>query len=140
MENRYSYEQKEKLIIDINNLKGYQGYVQFSHRAIDIKKDVFETRQDIHVKDESGFIYEAHFCNGHESISIKQINGSWLISPTTLDGNEDTQSYISDIKEFNYKIKMAQIWEEKKDTLCEDMKVKKLKKVVFAGFVKGDSK
>ena len=32
---------------------------------------------------------------------------------------------------------MAQIWEEVEDKECENMKVKKLKKVVFAGFENG---
>jgi CRISPR type III-associated protein (TIGR04423 family) len=35
---------------------------------------------------------------------------------------------------------MAQIWEEENDPLCENMPVMKLKKVVFAGFRKGDDK
>lgn len=39
----------------------------------------------------------------------------------------------------NLKVRMAQIWEEREDNLCEGMKVKKLKKVVFIGF-EGDSK
>jgi CRISPR type III-associated protein (TIGR04423 family) len=35
---------------------------------------------------------------------------------------------------------MAQVWDEVIDPLCGDMKVKKLKKVVFTGFVKGEAK
>jgi len=34
---------------------------------------------------------------------------------------------------------MAQIWEPENDKLCENMPVMKLKKVVFAGFTKGDN-
>ena len=35
---------------------------------------------------------------------------------------------------------MAQIWATQSDALCEGMEVKKLSKVVFAGFEKGESK
>ena len=127
---------KKEVINYINDeLKGYQGYVQFSDRSIDKTKDIF-LETDPNITDEKGFIYEAHFCNDKESISIKQINDRWLISKTdisNIDGT-DIQEYLTDIKEFNYKVKMAQIWEEENDPLCENMKVKKLKKVVFAGF------
>ncbi|MFA7083893.1 MAG: TIGR04423 family type III CRISPR-associated protein [Arcobacteraceae bacterium] len=127
----------------INNLQGYEGYVQFSHRPIDKNRDIFYEGKKVEVADESGFIYEAHFCNENESISIKQVNDCWLISKTDILNIEknDTQEYLSDIEDFNYKIKMAQIWEEKEDLLCENMRVKKVSKVIFVGFVKqGEAK
>jgi len=132
---------KTKVIEYINNLQNYQGYVQFSHRPIDKQKDIF-LNSNIKVEDKDGFIYEAHFCNGSNSIQIRQINDSWMVSQTDISNipQNDIQTYISDIENFNYKIKMAQIWEEVEDRYCENMKVKKLKKVVFAGFEKGDSK
>ena len=122
----------------INRLKDYDGYVQFSHRPIDKNKDIF-LEKDPKVEDEKGFIYEAHFCNGSKSISIKQINGNWLVSETDiLDiDKKDIQTYKSDIQDWNHNIKMAQVWEEVEDDLCEGMKVKKLKKVVFVGFENG---
>jgi len=88
-------------------------------------------------------VYEAYFFNGKESITIKQVNNYWLVDETPLSHSEldsessDTQTYIG---KDNLKVKMAQIWEEVEDELCESMKVKKLKKVVFVGFEKGDSK
>jgi len=129
---------KKEVIDYINELQGYQGYVQFSHRPIEKSKDIFLDNNP-QIKDEKGFIYEAHFCNGKENISIRQINNSWLVSKTDISNisSSDIQEFITDIKEFNYKAKMAQIWEEVEDELCENMKVKKLKKVVFAGFVDG---
>jgi len=133
---------KNEIVEYVNSLENYQGYVQFSHRAIDKDRDIFYEDKKVEVKDEDGFIYEAHFCNETQSISIKQINSSWLVSTTDISkvDQNDTQEYISDIENFNYKIKMAQIWEEKEDELCADMPVMKLKKVVFAGFLKGESK
>ena len=130
---------KEGIIAYINTLKGYEGYVQFSHRPIDKEKDIFYDGKEVKVEDESGFIYEAHFYNGKESISIRQINEHWLVSTADIPEmkSEDTQSYISDIEGFNYNIKMAQIWKPKADNLCADMKVMKLEKVVFVGFENG---
>ena len=125
----------------INSLKGYGGYVQYSHRPIDKTKDIFIDK-DPKIEDEDGFIYEAHFCNGNKSISIKQINNNWLVSETDISqvSKNDIQTYKSNIENWNYNIKMAQIWKEEVDELCESMQVKKLKKVVFAGFKKGESK
>ena len=131
---------KKGIIDHINTLSDYEGYVQFSHRAIDKEKDIFYDAKKVELKDEDGFIYEAHFSNKSNSVSIKQINGSFLVSEidiTNIDEN-DTEEFISDIEGWNYKIKMAQIWKEEADEFCEGMKVKKLKKVVFAGFVGGE--
>ena len=126
---------KQKVIEYINDLKNYQGYVQFSDEKIR-ECDIFKKFQDIKLTPTDGFIYEAHFYNGKESIAIRQINDSWLVSITDISNidDKDIQEYLTDIKEFNYKVKMAQIWKEENDPLCENMKVKKLKKVVFAGF------
>ncbi|MEA3228710.1 MAG: TIGR04423 family type III CRISPR-associated protein [Campylobacterota bacterium] len=132
---------EDEIINYINNLKEYQGYVQFSHRPIDKAKDIFYNNKTVKVDDEDGFIYEAHFCNNVESISIKQLNDFWMISTTDIQKikTEDTQTYLTDIESLQ-NIKMAQIWEEREDEFCEGMKVKKLQKVVFVGFEKGETK
>ena len=132
---------KQEILKYVNSLQGYQGYVQFSHRPIDKEKDIFTDRHPC-IEDENGFIYEAHFCNSSESISIKQVNNSWLVSTTDISNidEKEIQEYISDIEKFDYKVKMAQVWEEEEDHLCENMKVKKLNKVVFVGFQEGDSR
>lgn len=129
---------KTEVIEYINELKNYQGYVQFSHRPIDKEKDIFIDIQP-KVEDEKGFIYEASFCNELESITIKQLNDSWKIATTDIKNikTEDIQTYLTDIKELP-NIKMAQIWEAKEDELCEGMEVKELQKVVFIGFEKGE--
>ena len=128
---------KTKVINYVNDLKGYQGYVQFSHRQIDRDKDIF-IKTSPNVEDENGFICEAHSYNNKESISIKQINNRWLVSKTDISNidDADTQEFVTDIEKFP-KVKMAQIWKIEKDTLCENMEVKKLKKVVFMGFIDG---
>jgi len=132
---------KEDIIETINTkYRDYEGYVQFSHRPINEEKDIFLKGQKVEVAKEDGFIYEAHFCNGVTSVTIRQLNDGWFISETDISeiAEKDTQEFISDIEDFNRKINMAQVWEEKEDTYCEDMPVKKLQKVVFAGFVGGE--
>ncbi|MDF1884325.1 TIGR04423 family type III CRISPR-associated protein [Sulfurimonas sp. SAG-AH-194-C21] len=126
---------KQEIETYINSLKGYEGYVQFSDRPIE---DIWTQKSDINVNAKDGFVYEAHFCNGTESISIKQINDSWFVSTTDISNisDEDTQVYHA----FEKNVKMAQIWGEVADEFCEGMKVQKIKKVVFVGFIKGDSK
>ena len=134
----------------IKSLKGYQGYIQFSHRALE-EDDIFEKNDsDIDVKDEKGFIYEAHFCNDKKSIMIRQQNAEWVVS--TTDIVTDDKKIEIDFEYFALEktahlektdsnwVKMAQIWEAKPDGLCADMDVMKLQKVVFAGFLekKGD--
>jgi len=131
---------KKEVVEYINTkLQEYEGYVQFSHRPLDKERDLFYNEKKVEVQDEEGFIYEAHFCNGKTSVTIKQINDGWSISKTDISDvpDSDIESYISKVEGFNYKVKMAQIWESEPDPLCEGMDVKKLKKVVFAGFEKG---
>jgi len=124
---------RNEVITYINSLDGYEGYVQFSHRPIDMTKDIF-MQNSPKVEDESGFIYEAHFSNGTESIAIRQINDSWLVSQTNIE-NIELETYYGIDK---LKVNMAQVWEVQSDELCEGMEVKKLSKVVFAGFEKGE--
>ena len=125
---------RQEILEYINSLKDYEGYVQFSDRPIE---DIWTQKSDISVDAKDGFVYEAHFYNGSDSISIKQVNDVWLVDETKDTPLTDTQDFIGINK---LKVKMAQIWEAKEDPLCEGMKVNKLTKVVFAGFEKGERK
>ena len=125
---------KESIVEYIHTLKGYEGYVQFSNSKIRIG-DIFKGYQDIELEESEGFVYEAHFFNGSDSISIKQLNGDFYVDEErTIDmSEENTNVYQSKVGE----VQMVQLWESKPDPLCEGMYVKKCKKVVFAGFVNG---
>jgi CRISPR type III-associated protein (TIGR04423 family) len=126
---------RDEIVAYINNLKGYEGYVQFSNRAI---ADIWTTPSDISIELNGGFIYEAHFCNDEHSICIRQINHEWIVSTTPFSEVDDKQKDIEVYFVKDSNVKMAQIWKEESDELCEGMSVKKLKKVVFAGFVGGE--
>ena len=130
------------VIAYINKLDAYRGYVQFSHRPLE-KKDIFEDKAPNVAIDEKGFVYEAHFSNGKESIMIRQQNAEWMVSKTPIVDIEDKDvdfyalektSHLKDVKS-NW-VKMAQLWEAKEDELCANMEVMKLQKVVFTGFEK----
>lgn len=122
-----------EIIEYINTLKGYEGYIQMSNAPI---KDIWTTPSTITFSPQSGFVYEAHFFNGKDSIAIKQINDCWLVDENNNIPLSDTQNYYAI---HGLEVKMAQIWESEPDENCDGMMVKKLKKVVFAGFSKGDN-
>lgn len=129
------FDKNEKVVEYINLLNGFSGYIQFSNKKI-AHEDIFYNT-NIHVKNAKGFIYEAHFCDDKNSICIKQINNLWYMSVSDISNLEenDIQIYKSrDIDGFKKNVKLAQIWEEKEDEMCENFKVKKLQKLVFAGF------
>ncbi len=143
---------KDKTEIEkyINNLVDYKGYIQYSNRPINKDRDIF-INKDPKVEYKDGFIYEAHFYNGKDTITIKQINEYWLVDETKDTPLSDIQSYYTKFSSASasqkggakapipktLRVKMAQIWEEEEDELCEGMKVKRLKKVIFAGFENG---
>ncbi len=132
------YESKNgivEIVEYVNTLDTYQGYIQMSDKPICC---IFKDFGKIELKPTSGFIYEAHFYSKSEnkSIAIRQINESWYVAETENIKLTDIQTYIGIDK---LKVKMAQIWEEEEDKLCENMKVKKLQKVVFVGF-EGETK
>lgn len=132
------------------NLKGYEGYIQLMGEKID-EKHLFLADERTPGLGEDELIYEAHFFNANlkKSISIRQINDAWFVDETELN---KVALEESDIKTFypkfgNFKIKMAQIWQDEKDEFCEVLRedgtreslpVLKLQKIVFAGFVKDE--
>lgn len=132
------------------NLRDYEGYIQLMGEKID-EKHLFLAGERTPGLGEDELIYEAHFFNANlkKSISIRQINDAWFVDETELN---KVALEESDIKTFypkfgNFKIKMAQIWQDEKDEFCEVLRedgtreslpVLKLQKIVFAGFVKDE--
>jgi len=123
-------QSKSEVVSYINGLEGYSGYVQFSHRPFMIEKDLFIDKSP-QIEDEKGFVFEAHFIKGTDSVMIRQSNDGWFVDTTPNVPLDEIETYhgLGDIK-----INMAQIWIEKEDAECAGMIVKHLEKVVFAGF------
>lgn len=129
------FDKNEKVVEHIKLLNGFSGYIQFSNKKI-AHEDIFYNTS-IDLKNEKGFICEAHFCDDKNSICIRQINNLWYMSVSDISNleKEDIKIYKSiGIDGFKKNIKLAQIWEEKEDEMCENFKVKRLQKLVFAGF------
>ena len=123
----------------LENLEGFEGYVQISNRPMDKDKDIFINKK-IQIDDKEGFVVEAAFCNKEKSVMINFINGEWIVSEYNIKGLK-TESFLSKLKGENLKIKLAKIFEEIDEEISDvDEKNKEtvkniyLKNVVFAGF------
>ena len=93
--------------------------------------------EEFHTKE--NFILEACFFDGDRSITIRNIGNSFVVIDKNLSdfSNITKQSFITN----GYgKIEISQIWEEKEDEFCQDLKVLKPTLALFTGFSKGDKK
>ena len=127
---------KDEILRYVNDdLKDYEGYIQLMGKKID-KEQLFLASERTPSLGKDDLIYEAHFfsANSKKSVSIRQINDGWLVDETVLrDINLDPEKNLNvqDVK-----IKMVQIWDKQEDKYCENLKVSRLQKIVFAGFKK----
>lgn len=134
------------------NLRDYEGYIQLMGKKIG-KEQLFLAGERTPGLGKDDLIYEAYFFNANskKSVSICQINDGWFVDETVLgdinldpEKNPDVHEFYSKFKpDFSakfkdIKIKMAQIWEEENDRLCENLPVLRLQKTVFTGFVKDE--
>lgn len=138
---------KKEVIEYINsNLQNCDGFVQFSNRKFDTSKDLFIDKS-LKISDESGFISEGYFYNEATkiSVSIKMLDGKWLVCETNLDGvlDDDIEIYASNISDSSLYIKMAQIYKfeggfakDMQGNILDEFKTPILDRVVFAGFSK----
>lgn len=138
---------KKEVIEYINsNLQNCDGFVQFSNRKFDTSKDLFIDKS-LKISDESGFISEGYFYNEATkiSVSIKMLDGKWLVCETNLDGvlDDDIEIYASNISDSSLYIKMAQIYKfeggfakDMQGNILDEFSSPILDRVVFAGFSK----
>jgi len=131
---------KEKIKNYLESLEGFDGYVQISNREFDKDKDIFINKK-IQIDDKDGFLIEAAFSNGNKSIMVNFINGEWIVSEYELNDKMEIIEFNTKIKNFNKKIKMAQIFEEIEEEISdingeniENVKTLVFKTSVFAGF------
>jgi CRISPR type III-associated protein (TIGR04423 family) len=125
----------------------FEGYIQMSDEKLN---KVFTSKQKLPSWDSlhngKNFIFEACLFDGDRSITIRQVNDKFaLIDINLSDFNKENitlEYYVAkSLKEKEeLKIKISQIWEEKIDENCLDMKVLKPTIQLFSGFVKGESK
>ena len=130
---------RDEILEYVNSLTGYEGYIQLMSEKID-EKHIFFAGEKSPGLSEGELIYEAHFfsLSQNKSIFIRQINDGWFVDETDLSSvklsEDDVKVFYA--KSSDIKIKMAQIWIEENDELCEELPVLKFKKSAFAGFIR----
>ena len=121
----------------------YQGYLWYS----DEKKPTVLNHEDFEITlDEkiNPFVIEGHLFDGKQSISIKYVDGKYIVKKYVLDGlpKEDCteQSFLANRMGDIKVLKFRQYWRERreqreqKDDLCEGMPVLQPAELVFVGF------
>ncbi|WP_434241380.1 TIGR04423 family type III CRISPR-associated protein [Aliarcobacter cryaerophilus] len=140
---------KEQLKEFYESLSGlFEGYIQMSDKKLD---NIFSSKQllpawkDLH--NENNFILEACLFDGDRSITIRQVNDKFAVIDKKLsdfkEEQKTTQIFLAKSNEenVNLKAKITQIWEEKEDENCENIKVLKPTLQLFSGFeIVGDNK
>lgn len=123
----------------------FEGYIQMSDEKLDkifSSKQTLPSWEDLHKN--KNFIFEACFFDGDRSLTIRQINNAFVVIDEKLSNyeNKTEEIFIAKSLENNMKLKakITQIWEEKEDENCENIKVLKPTLLLFSGFTKGDSK
>lgn len=125
----------------------FEGYIQMSDEKLN---KVFTSKQKLpswdSLHNSKNFIFEVCLFDGDRSITIRQVNNKFAVIDKNLsDFNKEniTSDYYvaKSLKEKEeIKIKISQIWEEKIDENCNNLKVLKPTIQLFSGFVKGESK
>lgn len=125
----------------------FEGYIQMSDAKLNkifTSKQVLPSWEDLH--NSKNFIFEACFFDGDRSITIRQVNDKFAIIDEKLSDfkkeNITTEEFVAKSLEdkIELKAKITQIWEEKEDENCENLKVLKPTLLLFSGFIKGESK
>ncbi|MFA7090821.1 MAG: TIGR04423 family type III CRISPR-associated protein [Arcobacteraceae bacterium] len=134
-----------------DELKGqFEGYIQMSNEKLNkilTSKQSLLSWDSLH-KDKN-FIFEACLFDGDRSITIRQVNDKFAVIDKKLSNfnkeNITSEYFVAKSLEekVELKVKFSQIWEEKKDENCENIKVLKPTLLLFSGFTeftKGDNK
>lgn len=125
----------------------FEGYIQMSDTKLNkifTSKQVLPSWEDLH--NSKNFIFEACFFDVDRSITVRQVNDKFALIDKKLSDfkkeNITTEEFVAKSLEENIalKVKITQIWEEKEDENCKNLKVLKPTIQLFSGFTKGESK
>ena len=127
----------------------FEGYIQMSDEKLNkifSSKQTLPSWEDLHKN--KNFILEACLFDGDRSITIRQINDKFVVIDKKLsdfsEENKKEEKFLAKSNEKNIELiaKITQIWEEKEDENCENIKVLKPTLLLFSGFTeftKGDN-
>lgn len=113
----------------------YQGYLWYSDKKEPqvLNNEVFE----LEIADSSNpFVIEGQLFDGKKSISIKYVDGKYIVNTydlDALDGVMQEQKFYSHRMD-GKQLKFRQIWKEQPDELCEGMQVLQPAELIFVGF------
>ncbi|AXX84696.1 TIGR04423 family type III CRISPR-associated protein [Aliarcobacter skirrowii] len=135
-----TYEEIKNFYI---NLEGkFEGYFQMSDEKLNKvyqEKQTLPSWEDLH--EDKNFILEACLFDGNRSITIRNIGNSFvLIDKNISDFKEENITKQSFITNGYKEVIISQIWEEKEDENCLNIKVLKPTIQLFSGFKKGETK
>ncbi len=128
----------------------FEGYIQMSDEKLNkifSSKQTLPSWEDLHKN--KNFILEACLFDGDRSITIRQINDKFVVIDKKLsdfsEENKKEEKFLAKSNEKNIELiaKITQIWEEKEDENCENIKVLKPTLLLFSGFAelaKGEPK
>ncbi|TLT02800.1 TIGR04423 family type III CRISPR-associated protein [Aliarcobacter cibarius] len=124
--------------------KEFEGYIQMSDKKLNkifSSRQILPTWEELHKKN---FILEACLFDGDRSVTIRQVNDKFLVIDEKISNfsNISKEFFIAKSleKDISLKAKFIQVWEEKEDVNCLNMKVLKPTIQLFAGFSIGDEK
>lgn len=131
-----TYEEIKNFYI---NLEGkFEGYFQMSDEKLNKvyqEKQTLPSWEDLH--EDKNFILEACLFDGNRSITIRNIGNSFvLIDKNISDFKEENITKQSFITNGYKEVIISQIWEEKEDENCLNIKVLKPTIQLFSGFKK----
>lgn len=112
----------------------YQGYLWYSDKATPrvLNNEDFE----LEINDnENPFIIEGQLFDGVNSISIKFVDGQYIVKSYDVQETErkNAQEYLPNRMK-DKKLLFVQRWKEQQDDLCEGMQVLQPEELVFVGF------
>ena len=118
----------------------YQGYLWYSDEKEPRVFNNEEFELDI-ANDENPFVVEGHLFDGINSISIKYVDGKYIVKTYEVKDNDFKSPNL--VKEFLpncmksvEKLRFLEYWKLKEDNLCENMEVLQPAEFVFVGFKK----
>lgn len=112
----------------------YQGYLWYSDKSQPqiVDNEEFELEKS---DSDNPFVIEGQLCNGEKSISIKFVDGKYIVKEydlKNLQGEYQEQTFKGN--RIEKELCFRQYWKEQADELCENMPVLQSAELVFVGF------
>lgn len=119
----------------------YTGYLWYSDQTT---PKVFNDEEfELEIEDtKNPFIIEGQLCDGNQSISIKYVDGKYIVNTYNLSdyANIEAEAYVPNRMEKVERLLFKRSWRAEKDNLCCGMEVLQPKELVFVGLTMKEEK